>query len=59
MRNSVHTVGLSHVYKYELFLDQLFKYRLLKEVLALWSWLVSHTIILRLLHHLGLTDVMN
>ena len=59
MRKSVHLVGLSHVYKHQLFLDQLLKYWLLKEVFALWSWLISHTIRLRLLHHLGLTDAMN
>jgi len=58
MRKNVRTVELSHVYKHE-FLDQLSKYWLLKEVLALWSLLISHTIRLRLLHRLGLTDVMN
>jgi hypothetical protein len=58
MRKIVQLVGLSHVYKHELSLDQ-FKFWLLKEVLALWSWLISHIISLRLLHHLGLRDVLN
>jgi len=56
---SVLLVGLYHVYKRELFLDQLFKYWLLKKVFALWSRLISPNIRLRLLHHLGRTDVMN
>jgi len=59
MRKSVHLVGLSRVYKHELFLDQLLKYWLPKKVFALWSWLISHTIRLSLLHHLGFTDAMN